>query len=293
MSSLNFIVRAFSLEVKERAVNRLPRETQAQVVNALCQGMSLRAITRLLGVHRTTVMRILERTGPYCEALCREYMRDLDMEEIQVDEIWTFCRKKQGHLSVQEKNDWTIGDQYVFMAIDRKSKLIPTWVIGKRNTDTTYQFIERLKGCMIGCRTQISSDAFGPYADAIEMYFGRQADYAIVTKNYEGEPVGRGRYAPPHVSSVSKHPESGRPNLDRACTSHIERTNLTLRTFQQRFTRLTLGFSKKLENLQAACALHFAYYNFVWIPRTQRVSPAMAAKVTDRLWDIADLVPND
>ncbi|MBI5094646.1 MAG: DDE-type integrase/transposase/recombinase [Candidatus Hydrogenedentes bacterium] len=272
-------------------MNKLSRDLQIQVANALCQGMSLRSITRLLNVHRTTIIKILERAGEHCESLQDQYMRKLDLRDIQADEIWTFVRKKQGRLTPEEKKDTTIGDQYVFIALERNTKLIPTWVIGKRNENTTMTFMSQLKQCMNGCQTQISTDAFAPYEKAVPAFFGTQASYAAITKEYESEQAGRGRYAPPRVAAVHKFPLEGKPDLAKATTSHIERQNLTLRTFQRRLTRLALGFSKKLANLKAACALHFAYYNFCWIPRTQKITPAMAAGLTDHVWTVAELVP--
>ncbi len=272
-------------------MTKLSRESQVQVTNALCQGMSLRAITRLLDVHRITVMRILERVGQHCEDIQAQYMRELDLTDLQLDELWTFVRKKQGRLSKAEKADRSIGDQYVFFALDRNTKLVPAWTIGKRDTSTTMEFTASLKQCMNGCKTQISTDCFPAYETAIPAHFGTQASYAAITKIYETEHIGRGRYAPPRVSGTVKYPLEGNPDLSKTCTSHIERQNLTLRTFQRRLTRLALGFSKKLENLKAAIALHFIYYNFVWIPRTQKVTPAMAADVTDHVWKAEELVP--
>lgn len=272
-------------------MNKLSKEDQAQVVNALCQGMGLRAITRLLSVHRTTTMKILERVGAYCEELQAKHMRKLNLTDLQIDEIWTFVRKKQSHLLEEEKTDLRIGDEYVFFAIDRNTKLVPAWFIGKRDTGTAVRFMSSLRQTMNGCQTQISTDCFPAYELAVPLLFGKQASYAAVTKEYETEHIGRGRYAPPRVSGVFKYALEGNPDLSKACTSHIERQNLTLRTFQRRLTRLALGFSKKIENLRAAVALHFCYYDFCWIPRTQKITPAMAAGITDHVWGIEELVP--
>ena len=207
-----------------------------------------------------------------------------------MDEIWTFCGKKQGRVTREEAANTAIGDQYLFYALDRETKLIPAWELGKRNTDTTYAFIEKLHGTLNGCRPQISTDGFTPYQEAIPTIFGIECSYGVVYKEYEGVPTGRGRYAPPKVARTFKHPLIGNPDRSRISTSHVERANLTLRTFQRRFTRLSLGFSRKLENLQAAVALHMAYMNFVWIPRTLKTTPAMAAGIASRPWKIDDLV---
>ena len=207
-----------------------------------------------------------------------------------MDEIWTFCGKKQGRVTREEAANTEIGDQYLFYALDRETKLITAWELGKRNTDTTYAFIEKLHGTLNGCRPQISTDGFTPYQEAIPTIFGIECSYGVVYKEYEGVPTGRGRYAPPKVARTFKHPLIGNPDRSRISTSHVERANLTLRTFQRRFTRLSLGFSRKLENLQAAVALHMAYMNFVWIPRTVKTTPAVAAGITSRPWKIDDLV---
>ena len=178
----------------------------------------------------------------------------------------------------------------MFYGIDPRTKLIPTWVVGKRNARNTLKFIERLDGTLNGVRPQISTDAFSPYVDAIEEVFGANVDYGVVIKEYESVAVGPGRYAPPRVRKVKKTIHQGNPFKRDICTSHVERHNLTIRTFMRRFTRLSLGFSKKLENLKAAVALHFAYYNFCWIPRTTGVTPAMRAGIVNKPWTIKELL---
>lgn len=183
-----------------------------------------------------------------------------------------------------------MGDQYVFFAIDHETKVIPAWALGKRNMGTALQFLGRLKGTLNGGRPQLSTDEWRGYEDAIEQVFGIGVDYGTVHKDYESVAVGPGRYAPPKVSGVTKRVWKGTPDQNKICTSIVERNNLTIRTFQRRFTRLALGFSRKIENLRAAVALQFAYWNFVWIPRTLRITPAMAAGVTDRVWEVGDIL---
>lgn len=264
-------------------MNKLPKELEIQIVNALCQGMSLRAITRLLNVHRTTVMKVLIRVGDNCEALHNQHVRHLNITDVQVDEIWTFVKKKQGKCSTEEWKDSTIGDQYVFYGIDRNTKIIPAWSIGKRKMEAAEELMYGVAASLNGTIPQISSDGFQAYPIAVPRCIPG-APLATVVKDYQFDASGhgRGRYAPPKVKSLKKKAVIGDPDMDRACTSHIERANLTLRTFQRRFTRLSLGFSKKLENLKAACALHFMYYNFCWVPRTLKQTPAMAAGIADR-----------
>ena len=268
----------------------LKHDRKVAIINALCNGNSLRATSRLTDTHRTAIQNLLVRVGQRCERLMLEKMRDLDCKYLELDELWTFCGKKERMLTPIEKLDLSLGDQYLFLAIDRESKLIPAWELGKRTSSTAMRFLQKLQGSLNGVRPQVSSDAWFGYADTVERAFGADVDYAQITKIYETEPTGRGRYAPPRVTEVVSSVISGNPNKDMICTSIVERTNLTVRTMQRRFTRLGLGFSRKLENLRAAVALHLAYYNFVWIPRTLRVSPAMAAGVAERLWAVEDLL---
>jgi len=271
-------------------MNTLRTETQIQILSILVEGNSIRSTERITGVHRDTIMRLLVRVGGCCSEFTSGTMRGLDCQRLEIDEIWSFVRKKQGRLDGDEKLDESIGDQYVFYGIDPVTKLIPAWTVGKRDGQTALRFITRLKASLNGCRPQISSDAFPPYPDVIEQVFGCRVDYGIITKEYESEHVGPGRYAPPKVSGCTKKVMMGSPNEDNICTSYVERNNLTMRTFLRRFTRLSLGFSKKLENLEAAVALYFAYYNFCWIPRTTRVTPAMEAGLTNDPWDMRKLV---
>lgn len=273
-------------------MNCLPRERKVQVINGLCNGMSLRACSRVFNTHRTAIQRLLVRVGKRCDQILTEHMRDLDLEHLELDELWTFCGKKEGRLTPAEKLNPDLGDQYLFFAIDHKTKVVPAWAIGKRDHITALQLLYRLRGSLNGCRPQISTDAWAGYQETIGALFGDEGvDWATIQKEYQSTHPGRGRYAPPRVSKIRKRVELGTPDLDRAGTSIIERKNLTVRTMQRRFTRLTVAFSRKIENLRAACALHFAYYNFVWQPRTLGgPTPAIAADATKRLWSVADLV---
>jgi len=270
-------------------MNNLQRRKQIAILSALVEGNSIRSVERMTGVHRDTIMRLMVQTGTHCQTLLNRMARNLDCTRLELDEIWTFCRKKQNRLEKHEKNDLSIGDQFVFYAIDPVSKFIPTWVVGKRNIENAIIFTQRLKNTLNGNRPQISSESFRAYIDAIDMAFGCNVDYAVITKEYDKERVGPGRYAPPKVSGCVKTVIMGNPNQKHICTSYVERANLTMRTLMRRFTRLALGFSKKLENLNASVALYFTYYNFCWIPRTTRITPAMAVGITQSPWTIKDL----
>lgn len=271
-------------------MNVLKPEKKLAVLSMLVEGNSIRSTSRVTGVHKKTIMRLLVEVGQHCERLMNEHMRDLNCRYLELDEIWTFCGKKERRLKAEEKLNQNLGDQYVFFGIDHETKLIPAWAVGKRTIGTALPFLHRLKGTLNGCRPQISTDEWRGYEDTIEQVFGADVDYATLHKEYESVPVGPGRYAPPRVKGVTKKVLKGRPDEGRVCTSIVERNNLTIRTMQRRFTRLALGFSRKIENLRAAVALQFAYWNFCWIPRTLRITPAMAAGVTDRVWDLDELL---
>ncbi len=270
--------------------NHLSFDRKADIINGLCNGLSLRACSRVFETHRTAIMNLLVRVGDRCETLLTENMRNLSPRVLELDELWTFCSKKQGRLSYDEMNNPEMGDQYLFFGIDPETKVIPAWSLGKRTSETALDFLTKLEATLTGPRPQLFSDAWEGYESTVEEAFGA-VDYAQVVKEYASVDAGRGRYAPPRVSSLSKRIIMGSPDLSECGTSRIERCNWTVRTMQRRFTRLAAGFSRKLANLRAACALHFAYYNFIWQVRTlSGPTPAMAAGATDRLWSVADLV---
>lgn len=269
----------------------IERERKVAIINGLCNGMSLRATSRVFNTHRTAIQNLLVRVGQRCDGLMVEHLHGLDCKNLELDELWTFCGKKQRRLRHDERRNTDMGDQFVFFAIDRDTKVVPAWSVGKRTSETALAFLYRLKGSLNGCRPQVSTDAWVQYVDCIERLFGANVDYGMITKEYESVAVGPGRYAPPRVSGTTKSVISGMPDEGRICTSIVERSNLTVRTMQRRFTRLALGFSRKIENLRAAVSLHFAYYNFLWSPRTlSGLTPAMASGAVDSPWEVADLV---
>jgi IS1 family transposase len=272
-------------------MNRLSLERQAQIISSLVEGNSIRATERMTETHRDTIMRLMVSVGEGCASLMDERMRNLTSGRIQVDEIWTYVQKKQRHMTLSD-DPYRTGDQWTFVALDPDTKLIPAYRIGKRDLPTAIAFMNDLSGRLRN-RVQISSDALNAYVEATERAFGMNADYGQVVKYYEAEPVGPGRYSPPHVVSAERRAISGSPDMNYVSTSFIERQNLTMRMQMRRFTRLTNAFSKKLENLKAAVALHFAHYNFVRIHQTLRVTPAMAAGITDHLWTVRDLLESN
>jgi IS1 family transposase len=288
----------------------LPRETQLRVLHLLVEGNSLRSVERLTGVHRDTTMRLLVRAGRACKRMLDRRMVDLRLEHLQADEIWTFCRKKQARLTPAEKLNDGIGDQYLFVALDEATKLIPAFLIGKRTAENTCEFMldvaKRLRGFgpasnpfesfpmdglpRAGWRPMISTDGFAPYLGAVEDAFGGAADHGVLIKSYGEDAEQFGRYAPPKVVSTERRPITAGLDPYSICTSHVERNNLSIRTFMRRFTRLALGFSKKLDNLAAAVALHVAHYNYCRYHRTIRSTPAMAAGIAGHVWTVEELL---
>ena len=282
--------KVFSLDQPEGPLGSmtLPFDKAVQIVSLLVEGVSIRSTERVTGVHRDTILRLLIVVGQKCRSIMDLRMRRLDCRLIQADEIWTYCFKKDKRVTWRDSR--TYGDQYVFVAIDPETKLVPSFVVGKRTTRTTYRFIRDLAK-RLRDRTQLSTDGFGSYLPAIEDTFGADIDFGQIIKVYHGEvDPGRERYSPGGFISMTKNVITGAPAEDLICTSHVERQNLTMRMSMRRFTRLTNAFSKKLENLKAAVALHFCWYNFVRIHTTLRVTPAMEAKLTDHVWTVREML---
>ncbi|HEX4765600.1 MAG TPA: hypothetical protein VH414_04910 [Lichenihabitans sp.] len=269
-------------------MNRLSLDRRTQAIGCLVEGNSIRSVERMTGIHRDTIMRLLVEVGTGCEAIMDAEMRDLPCQRLQIDEIWTYVGKKQRQVR-KEDDQSRVGDQWTFVAMDADTKLIPAYRVGKRDLPTAKAFMGDLSERLAN-RVQLSSDALAAYVEATEEAFGADVDYGQVVKFYEAEPIGPGRYSPPRVVRAERKPLQGSPDPKHISTSLIERQNLTMRMSMRRFTRLTNAFSKKVENLQAAVAVHFAHYNFVRIHSKHRVTPAMAAGVSDRLWSLHDLV---
>ncbi len=273
-------------------MNRLPKIKQIQVINALVEGCSIRSIERMYDVHRDTIMRLMVRTGDHCMSLMDDLMQDIPAGTYQCDEIWTFVSKKDKRLRPDERNSAEIGSQFIFIAMEAETKLIPSWQIGKRVPEIAYGLMVDLADRMNGGRPTIITDGYGPYLDAVDAAFGVNVDFAQLVKVVSEirKPAQEG-YMPATVVRCYKMVVTGRPPRRQISTSLIERQNLTVRMSMRRLTRLTNAFSKKLDNLKAATALHFAHYNLCRIHKTIRVTPAMAAGISDSIWEPADLIP--
>jgi IS1 family transposase len=268
-------------------MNVLPIDKQIQIVSALVEGNSIRATARMAGVEHKTVLRVLLRVGDRCGRLLNERMRRLPCKLVQVDEIWTYVAKHERFLRAGD-NPVEMGDQYVFIAMDSESKIIPCFLVGKRSAMSAWTFMQDLE-TRLASRVQLTTDGFRPYAGAVEDAFGSAVDYAMLVKTYENDGEADTRYSPGQMVDARTIPISGNPKLHLISTSHIERQNLTIRMQLRRFTRLTNAFSKKLGNLKAALALHFAHYNFCRVHSSLRVTPAMAAGIAHHVWELIEL----
>lgn len=274
---------------RQAEMNVLPIEKQAQILNALVEGCSVRSTARLVGVEHKTVLRVLLRAGERCQRLLDEKMRNIQSRFIQVDEMHGYVQVRQKNLNPTRHDEMTQGEQYVFIAIDSETKLIPSFVVGKRNAANAYWLMKDLESRLAN-RVQLTTDGFRPYAAAVDATFGTDIDFAMLVKVYSGDEANRERYSPSEIVEARPIPVMGSPKPQRISTSHVERQNLTVRMQLRRFTRLTNAFSKKLENMKAALAIHFAHYNFCRIHQTLRVTPAMAAGITEEIWGIGKLL---
>lgn len=271
--------------------NELKAETKAMAVSLLCEGNSIRSIERITGIHRDTVMRLGVRMGQACAKIQDERFRNLNCNQVECDEIWGFIGKKQKNAKARDMVAG-IGDVWTFIALDADTKLIPSFVVGKRDAYHAKAFMADLAGRMAK-RIQVSTDALAAYSDAVERGFGTEVDYGQISKTYALTNLNKdaaSRYSPCEVVKTEKTVVSGAPDVGRISTSHIEKQNHTLRMHCRRLSRLTNAFSKKFENFEAAVALNFAYYNLVKTHGTIRCTPAMAAGVEKSAWTVAELV---
>jgi IS1 family transposase len=269
-------------------MNRLSTEDRARILHLLCEGMSIRSITRLTGVSKNTVAKLLVDAGKACTAYHDANVRAVPAKRVQVDEIWSFTYAKQKNVPTAKAAPETAGDTWTWTAIDADSKLIVSYLVGGRDAEYAMWFMDDLASRLAN-RVQLTSDGHKAYLQAVEGAFGCDVDYAQLVKMYGPTITAPGRYSPAECTGAKKVPVMGSPDYAGVSTSYVERQNLTMRMHMRRFTRLTNAFSKKVENHAHAVALHMMYYNFVRIHKTLRVTPAMAAGVSDRLWEIGDI----
>jgi IS1 family transposase len=270
-------------------MNKLSAEDRARVLQLLCEGMSIRAVTRVTGIHKVTVTKLMVDAGKALAAYQDEAFINLPCKRIQVDEIWSFTYAKQKNVATAKDAPEGAGDTWTWTAICADTKLVPSWLVGGRDGEYAMAFMDDLSRRLAN-RVQLTSDGHRSYLEAVEGAFGGDVDYAQLVKMYGPTATAPGRYSPAECTGIKKIRVEGEPDEAHVSTSYVERQNLTMRMHMRRFTRLTNAFSKKVENHAHSVALHFAYYNFVRIHKTLRMTPAMAAGVTDRLWEMSDLV---
>jgi IS1 family transposase len=270
-------------------MNRLSKEKRTQLITTLVEGNSLRATARMCGVNVNTVMWLLGDVGLACLKYQHRVLRNLRCRRIQCDEIWSFCYAKQKNVPAEKHGQFGYGDVWTWVALDADTKLVPTWAVGPRDVTTAYAFIQDLAG-RLAHRVQLTTDGLRVYMDAVDDAFGCEIDYAMLVKMYgSDQEETEARYSPAECIGCRATPISGRPDPKHISTSYVERQNLTMRMQMRRFTRLTNAFSKKIENHVAAIALHYMHYNFCRIHQSLRVTPAMAAGVTDHVWDVSEI----
>lgn len=275
-------------------MNRLPIEERVRILAALVEGNSIRGTARIVGVDKKTVLKLLADVGDACSAYQDDTLRGLHSERLELDEIWSFCHAKERNLRPELRGADGVGDMWTWTAIDPDTKLIVTWHLGKRTPGDAQLFLNDLAERVISERVQITTDGLGMYNKAIQRLFHHRADHGIEVKTYAHDVLAAERnperkYSASEIYSISRNALYGVPDPDRISTAHVERQNLTMRMSMRRFTRLTNGFSKKALNLHRALALHFMHYNFCRKHQTLKTTPAIAAKLTDRMWMLRDL----
>jgi IS1 family transposase len=271
-------------------MNKLPTAKRVQVLSMLCEGSSMRSISRIVDVSINTVTKLLEDAGRVCAEHHDATVRGVKAKRVQCDEIWAFCYAKQKNVETAKAAPEEAGDVWTWTALDADSKLIVSYLIGGRDAGYANEFMEDVAG-RLASRVQLTTDGLKAYLDAVEGAFGADVDYAQLVKLYGDAPESaKGRYSPADCTGIRKTRVEGKPNADHISTSYVERQNLTMRMSMRRFTRLTNAFSKKAENHAHMVALYTTWYNFVRIHKTLRVAPAMAAGISDRLWSMEDVV---
>ena len=270
-------------------MNQLAKEKRIQVIAALVEGNSIRATVRMTGVAKNTIVKLLEDLGSKCWQYQHDHLRNLKTKRVQCDEIWSFCYAKEKNVPPELKGTFGYGDVWTWTALDAETKLILSWMVGGRDSGYATEFMRDVAG-RLSNHVQLTTDGHKCYLEAVEDAFGGNIDYAMLVKVYGTERGAEARYSPDKFISAKVNEISGEPDRAHVSTSFVERQNLTMRMSMRRFTRLTNGFSKKIENLEFAVALHFMHYNFCRIHQTLRVTPAIEAGIADHVWTMAEIV---
>jgi IS1 family transposase len=271
-------------------MNKLNPIKRAQIVAALVEGNSINATVRMTGAAKHTVLKLLADLGKACAAYQDRVFRNLPCKHVQCDEIWSFCYAKEKNVPEELKGQFGFGDVWTWTALCADTKLVPCWLIGGRSAEYASKFISDLAGRLAN-RVQLTTDGNKAYLEPVWNAFGNDIDYAMLEKIYMNPPTGaQARYSPGVCCGAKKKRITGNPDRSQVSTSFVERQNLTMRMSMRRFTRLTNGFSKKVQNLEHAVAIHFMHYNFGRIHKTLRVTPAMEAGITDHVWELEEIV---
>jgi IS1 family transposase len=271
-------------------MNKLPTAKRVQILNMLVEGSSMRSISRVCDVSFNTIAKLLEEAGAVCDAFHDEKVRGVKASRVQCDEIWAYCYAKEKNVATAKAAPDGAGDVWTWTGIEADSKLIVSWLAGGRDGEYATAFMDDVAS-RLATRVQMTTDGHKAYLEAVEGAFGADIDYAQLIKMFGATPdSSKGRYSPAECTGIKKVPVEGKPDPKHISTSYVERQNLTMRMSMRRFTRLTNGFSKKLENHCHALALYFVFYNWMRIHKTLRVTPAMAAGLTDRLWSWEDII---
>jgi IS1 family transposase len=270
-------------------MNRLTTEKRAQVIGCLVEGNSIRATARMTGAAKNTITKLLGDLGEACAAYQDQVLRDLPCTVVEADEIWGYCYAKQRNVPEQFKGTPGYGDVWTFTAICADTKLVPSWLVGERTTDDAEVFMRDLASRMAN-RIQLTTDGLTSYEAVVGPAFKHQVDWAQLVKTYvDPDRTEQRKYSPPKVSGSKVRVLKGDPDPERISTSYVERQNLSMRMGMRRFTRLTNGFSRKIENLAHAVSLHFLHYNFARSHQTLQMTPAMAAGVADHRWSLEEI----
>ena len=270
-------------------MNKLSTAERTQIIRCLVEGNSINSTCRITGRSKHTVLNLLVDIGEACAKYHDEHVRGLTCKRVQVDELWGYCHCKQKNVPVEKRGQFGVGDVWTWTAVDADSKLIVSYLAGLRDGGYATEFVRDIASRLTN-RIQLTSDGHRAYLDAVEDAFGGDIDYAQLIKIYGATAPGEARYSPAACTGIKLNPITGNPEEKHISTSFVERQNLTMRMAMRRFTRLTNGFSKKIENMMHAVALNFMHYNFCRIHQTIRVTPAMEAGLTDHVWEIKELL---
>jgi IS1 family transposase len=271
------------------SMNQLSTAERAQVVSALVEGASIRSVVRMTGVAKNTVAKLLRDLGAACAEYADAAIREVAAQQIQCDEIWSFCYAKAKNVPEDKRDTFGYGDVWTWTAIDAQTKLMVSWMVGRRDARHAEHFLRDVAKRVNG-RPQITTDGLAAYRWAVFSAFDGDVDHAVVQKIYGPSSDTAGRYSPPVCKGCKREAQHGAPDMEHASTSYVERSNLTMRMAMRRFTRLTNGFSKKVENLEHAVSLHFMHYNFCRVHQTLKQTPAQAAGLADHRWTLEELV---